>query len=241
MTHRASFSTERYMEHDTGRGHPERPERIGVFLPAGSTGPAWCASSPGWRRATTSRLVHGEGHYEQRGAHPRVARYAFDADTPVSAQLLRHRLPGGRRRAGAARRGHGRPPAQRLCARPAARPSRRARPRHGLLPLQQRRHRRRPPARPARPRAGVDRRLGRPPRQRHAAQLRARSRRALRLDAPLSLLSRHRRDRRDRRRRRRRLHGQPPVSGRLRRRRVPRGLSHRHRADRARSTRRSWC
>ena len=41
----------------------------------------------------------------------------------------------------------------------------------GLLPLRQRRHRRPPRAGRARPRAGGDRRLGRPPRQRHAGDL----------------------------------------------------------------------
>ena len=49
-------------------------------------------------------------------------------------------------------------------------------------------------------RARRDRRLGRPPRQRHAGHLLGRSVGALLLDAPDAALSRHRRDERDRRR-----------------------------------------
>ena len=83
---------------------------------------------------------------------------------------------------------------------PAARPSRRARSRDGVLLLQQ--HRRRRRARPhARRRARRHRRLRRAPRQRHAAHLRGRSQRAVRLDPPVSVLSGHRRRRRNRRRR----------------------------------------
>ena len=61
--------------------------------------------------------------------------------------------------------------------------SRRGRPRHGLLPLQQRRRRR--PGAPGRGWCGApaDPRLGRAPRQRHPALLRGRSVGALRLDS----------------------------------------------------------
>ena len=56
---------------------------------------------------------------------------------------------------------------QRLLRAAPARPSRRARARDGLLPVQQRRDRRARGARGARPRAGLDLRFRRPPRQRH--------------------------------------------------------------------------
>ena len=55
------------------------------------------------------------------------------------------------------------------------------------------------------------------------------------------VLSRHRRARRDRRGGRAGLHGQPAVSGRLRRCRVPRGVSHASSSRSRSSTRRNWC
>ena len=84
----------------------------------------------------------------------------------------------------------------------AAGPSCRARSRDGILSVQQRRGRRRARARQWR-REGRHRRLRRASRQRHAAHLRRRSARALRFDAPVSVLSRHRRGGRSRSRRRR--------------------------------------
>ena len=68
-------------------------------------------------------------------------------------------------------------------------PSCRARPRDGLLPLQQRRRRRRACARGARPRARRDRRLRRASRQRHRGHLRRRPARADGRHVPASALS----------------------------------------------------
>src|SRR5262249_46812486 len=77
---------QRYLEHDPGYGHPERPERIGVFLPDALDRPGITRVEPRMATADDVTLVHGEGHFE-RVAHTRdVSRYAFDADTPVSAR-----------------------------------------------------------------------------------------------------------------------------------------------------------
>ena len=129
---------------------------------------------------------------------------------------------GGDRAAGGRRRPC-RPPSTRLeqpragvRARAAAGAPRRARPRDGLLPLQQRRGRRgrRAPAGGAR----RHRRHRRPPRQRHAVDVLRRSVGALRVDAPVSVLSGHRRGGRDR-------HG----TARLHRQRAARSRRHRRR------------
>ncbi len=91
---------------------------------------------------------------------------------------------GGHRRAaggGVRRRVRGRAP---------ARPSRGPGPGDGVLPVQQRRGRRRQLA--AAGREGGDRRLGRPPRQRHPGHLLRRPERALRVDARVAAVPGHR-------------------------------------------------
>jgi acetoin utilization deacetylase AcuC-like enzyme len=76
----------RYMAHDTGAGHPERPERIGVLLP--SLGERPDVTHVPARLATGGdvTLVHSEGHFERVAATARRAHDAFDADTPVSSR-----------------------------------------------------------------------------------------------------------------------------------------------------------
>ncbi len=75
----------RYMQHETGYGHPERPERIGVFLSGVLDRPDVVRVPP--RPATPEEitLVHGEGYFEGVARPRGVDRYAFDADTPVSS------------------------------------------------------------------------------------------------------------------------------------------------------------
>jgi len=75
----------RYMQHDPGRGHPERPERIGVFLPAVLDRPGVVHVEPRLATGDDITLVHGEGHFERVQRTRGVPHYAFDADTPVSA------------------------------------------------------------------------------------------------------------------------------------------------------------
>ena len=96
----------------------------------------------------------------------------IDLDTVASAgswEAALHAAGGAAWRA--AERLLGRRGRLRLLRPAAAGPPRRARPRDGLLPLQQRRGGRRARARRARGRAGPGPRLGRPPRQRHRGDL----------------------------------------------------------------------
>jgi acetoin utilization deacetylase AcuC-like enzyme len=76
----------RYLEHDPGYGHPERPERIGVFLPAALDRPGITHVEPRMATADDVTLVHGEGHFDRVARTRDVSRYAFDADTTVSAR-----------------------------------------------------------------------------------------------------------------------------------------------------------
>ncbi|MGD9765347.1 MAG: histone deacetylase [Candidatus Binatia bacterium] len=77
---------QRYMAHDTGRGHPERPERIGVLLSALAGRPDLEQIEPRLATPDEVTLVHGEGHYVAVERTAMRERSAFDADTPVSRQ-----------------------------------------------------------------------------------------------------------------------------------------------------------
>jgi len=77
----------RYLEHDTGPGHPERPERIAALLPlvralAADITPVAARAASGDELA----LVHDAAYVEEVAATQRKAYFAFDADTPTSAQ-----------------------------------------------------------------------------------------------------------------------------------------------------------
>jgi acetoin utilization deacetylase AcuC-like enzyme len=76
----------RFLEHDTGSGHPERPERIGVLFDAIRSEPGLRQVEP--RPATPEEitLVHEEGHFVHVARTREIPRYAFDADTPVSSR-----------------------------------------------------------------------------------------------------------------------------------------------------------
>jgi acetoin utilization deacetylase AcuC-like enzyme len=76
----------RFKEHDTGYGHPERPERIGVLLEG-------VLERPGLRRvearlATPEELtlVHDEGHFARVARTRELSSFAFDPDTPASSR-----------------------------------------------------------------------------------------------------------------------------------------------------------
>jgi acetoin utilization deacetylase AcuC-like enzyme len=73
------------MEHNPGPGHPERPERIGVFLPELLEQPGLVHVEPRLATADDITLVHGPGHFEQVARTRAMSHFAFDADTPVSA------------------------------------------------------------------------------------------------------------------------------------------------------------
>jgi acetoin utilization deacetylase AcuC-like enzyme len=74
-----------YLEHDAGAGHPERPERlraIGRFLRS-QPAPNWVRVPA--RDASGEELarIHVPEHVERVAATARLARFAFDADTPA--------------------------------------------------------------------------------------------------------------------------------------------------------------
>ena len=75
----------RYMAHDTGHGHPERADRIGVLLPVMTERADVVHVAPRMATGDDIVLVHGEGHFERVARTARHAHDAFDADTPVSA------------------------------------------------------------------------------------------------------------------------------------------------------------
>lgn len=75
---------QRYMAHDTGAGHPERPERIGVLLPSLLDEPDVAHVQPRLAGGEEITLVHDEGHFASVARTGNVAHSAFDADTPVS-------------------------------------------------------------------------------------------------------------------------------------------------------------
>jgi acetoin utilization deacetylase AcuC-like enzyme len=76
----------RYTEHEPGRGHPERPERIGVLLPALLDETRVAHVPPRAATAEEITLVHDEAHFAHVARTRGMPHYAFDADTPVSAR-----------------------------------------------------------------------------------------------------------------------------------------------------------
>ena len=141
---------------------------------------------------------------------PKTGISSVDADTSVSPKSWQAALTAIGARQCRRRRRVFRARRQRLRRVAAARPPRRKDDGDGLLPVQQRGDRGPPRPEGARRRARRHRRLGRPPRQRHAGHLLGRPHRALLLDPPDAALSRHRRAGRDRRRQHRQCAAQPP-------------------------------
>src|SRR5215831_13707670 len=76
----------RYMDHDPGSGHPERPERIGVLVREALERPGVVRVEPRPATGEEITLVHGEGHFERVARTRELSRFAFDADTPVSSR-----------------------------------------------------------------------------------------------------------------------------------------------------------
>ncbi|MBI4517417.1 MAG: histone deacetylase [Deltaproteobacteria bacterium] len=77
----------RYLDHDTGRGHPERRERVAVLLELVQEQAA--RVQPIAARAATGEelaLVHDGAYVEEVALTQHLPRYAFDADTPASPQ-----------------------------------------------------------------------------------------------------------------------------------------------------------
>jgi acetoin utilization deacetylase AcuC-like enzyme len=74
----------RFTEHDTGYGHPERPQRIEVLLGSILERPGLCRIEPRVASPEELTLVHDEGHFANVARTRQLSSYAFDPDTPVS-------------------------------------------------------------------------------------------------------------------------------------------------------------
>ena len=84
----------RYQEHDTGRHHPERPDRIATLVDSLAQYHRAGLKRFDPRLATPAEiaLVHDTSHVDRVAATAQQNRFAFDADTPVSAQSYRTAL-----------------------------------------------------------------------------------------------------------------------------------------------------
>ncbi|HVN85662.1 MAG TPA: histone deacetylase [Candidatus Binatia bacterium] len=77
----------RYLDHDTGRGHPERRERVEVLLDAVPQRHAqFTRIAPRAATGEELALVHDGAYVEEVAATQHKGHYAFDADTPTSPQ-----------------------------------------------------------------------------------------------------------------------------------------------------------
>ena len=185
----------RFLDHDTGAGHPERPTRLRGRRRRHRGRPGWATrSAPGPRRAGAPRRGRGGPPCRARRrarAVLRGRRRRHRRRHPRRPGLVRGRHAGGRVRAsswsGGLDAGEGtvgfcavRPPGHHATATRC----------HGVLPVQQRGGHRGGPGRPGR--AGRDRRLRRPPRQRHAGHLLRGPPGPLRVAARVAAVPRHR-------------------------------------------------
>ena len=188
--------SERFAEHQTPPGHPERPERAEVMDAVAGRWRARGVEIVAPRAATREQLarVH-DADYLRRIAETAGRATALDPDTYTSPESYEIALLAAGAGIDAVERVMARRRTARRwrwCGRRATTPSATARWGSACSTTSPS-----PPRTRARsaPRKRGHRRLRRPPRQRHAAHLRGRSARALRLDAPVSVLSGHRRRR----------------------------------------------
>jgi acetoin utilization deacetylase AcuC-like enzyme len=79
-----------YLEHDTGAAHPERPDRLRAIgrLLRSEPSPDWIRIPA--RDASVEDLarIHVPEYVERVAATARLARFAFDADTPACARTF---------------------------------------------------------------------------------------------------------------------------------------------------------
>ncbi|MGH7896816.1 MAG: histone deacetylase family protein [Candidatus Binatia bacterium] len=77
-----------FLAHDTGAGHPERPDRLLAISRLLATNPRPGIEQVAARAATFEELVrvHAPGHVARVAATAGVPEGAFDADTPFSAR-----------------------------------------------------------------------------------------------------------------------------------------------------------
>jgi acetoin utilization deacetylase AcuC-like enzyme len=75
----------RFQAHDTGPGHPERPERLGVLQAVLEARPDVVRIDARPAALEELALAHDEAHIAAVARTAGCSRLAFDADTPVSA------------------------------------------------------------------------------------------------------------------------------------------------------------
>jgi acetoin utilization deacetylase AcuC-like enzyme len=81
------YTDPRFLEHDTGRGHPERAERLRqVTARLDASGLAGQCERPTWEPASRERLerVHEPGHIDRVASLCKAGGGQFDSDTVVS-------------------------------------------------------------------------------------------------------------------------------------------------------------
>ncbi len=76
----------RYLDHDPGAGHPERPERIKVLLPMIAAAADFTHIAPRPASGDELALVHDGAYVDEVAATQHKPWFAFDADTPTSPQ-----------------------------------------------------------------------------------------------------------------------------------------------------------
>ena len=88
MTHTGIVLDSRYQEHYTGRNHPERPARIAALADELERyqRPGLKRFSPRLATPEEVALAHDATHVDRVAATANRHSFAFDADTPVSAQ-----------------------------------------------------------------------------------------------------------------------------------------------------------
>jgi len=88
MVHTGIVLDSRYQEHYTGRSHPERSARIAALVDALEQyqRPGLKRFSPRLATPEEIALVHDATHVDRVAATANQHSFAFDADTPVSAQ-----------------------------------------------------------------------------------------------------------------------------------------------------------
>jgi len=74
----------RYMDHDTGPEHPERPDRIAVLLPVVEAAQAVTRVPARSASGDELALVHNPAYVEDVAATQHKPGFAFDPDTPTS-------------------------------------------------------------------------------------------------------------------------------------------------------------
>ena len=76
----------RYLDHQTGAGHPERPERIAVLLPMIEAAADLTRVPARPASGDELALVHDGAYVEEVAETEHKPWFAFDADTPTSPE-----------------------------------------------------------------------------------------------------------------------------------------------------------